>query len=514
MAFEERAKPFAVFALSFFCIGPAVPSRHRGISLRAGRFNVWGRKHKMTAVSMTTGSRLLMFLSIALAGLAGAQMLVILRSPALAPLFSSGTLGGSFAPMLEKVIPGVVTIRVTGEVYSSVEIEPRRDGPHPGPVRAAAKEPFRSGGSGVIVDPAQGYILTNNHVVENATKIDVGLSDGRRMLARLIGRDIGTDLAVIKVEPKSLPSIAIGDSDIVRVGDVVVAVGNPFGLEGTATLGIIGAVMRNEIGHESFEDYLQVDAQTNPGNSGGGLVNVKGELVGINTVVAGGRGQGYTIGFAIPINMARVIQAELVAHGRMRRGAPGIVVSDQTDDISYDDGPFIHGAVVTKVFAGSSAESAGIKPGDLVIKAANKPVRSAAEYMTRVSTVPVGSAIPLMLLSGGKARPVLVDVGTILVEPVTRTIRSPMGSIAGAVVGDILPGNVLYGDLRGAQILQLPATAPAYAAGFEVGDVIVKVEGERVRNTDELFRRLEQTGLQYRVDIVRKGLPAWMRIQK
>ena len=391
--------------------------------------------------------------------------------------------------MLEKVAPAVVTLRVTGERVPPVEVKPRQGGSGPRSLPVPEKEVFRSGGSGVIVDAANGYILTNNHVIENATTIDVGLTDGRRMLATLIGRDIGTDLAVIKVEAKALPSIVLGDSDAVRVGDFVAAVGNPFGLEGTATFGIVSAVMRTDIGHEAFEDYLQIDAQINPGNSGGALVNVKGELNRDERVREVLRGGMWSIGFAIPINMARLIQAELVTRGRMFRGTPGLIVEDLPRQ-STIPGPagVAYGAIVKQVLPNSSAAAAMVKPGDVVVRVANKPVRNAAEYMTQVATVPAETQIPLVLYSDGKEKTILVTAWSVVLKPVEKVLPRQMGSISGAVVGDILPGNPLYGDIRGAQILSLPVRSPAYEAGVEAGDVIVGVDKAKVRTTNGLIR--------------------------
>ena len=255
--------------------------------------------------------------------------------------------GASFASMLERS-SAVVTIRVTGRKLRPIVIPPRqkeRQGPA---LPLPETEEFAAGGSGVIVDAEQGYIITNNHVIEHATHIEVGLSSGRRMLAKLIGTDIGSDVAVIKVDEPNLPSIKLGNSDAMRVGDIVAAVGNPLGLEGTATLGIVSAVMRTEIGHGLFEDYLQIDAQINPGNSGGALVNVKGELIGINTVRA--EGQALGIGFAVPFNMAKVIMDELITAGRMRRGSTGLIVADLPMELaSPRDGGVTRGAIVRKI---------------------------------------------------------------------------------------------------------------------------------------------------------------------
>jgi serine protease DegQ len=427
---------------------------------------------------------------------------------------SGGKSVGTLAPVLQRVIPAVVTLRVTGERMIPRQLTPRTVAVESHTLGSPEKEVFRTGGSGVIVDAHAGYVLTNNHVVENATHIDVGLSDGRRMSGKLVGRDIGTDLALLKVNAGSIPSLVIGNSDAARVGDMVVAVGNPFGLEGTATLGIVSALMRTEIGHEAFEDYLQIDAQINPGNSGGALVNMRGELIGINTVVGGGRGKGFSIGFAIPINMAKTIQEELIAHGRVRRGFIGLVVSDLPPERVQDGAETKFGAVVTRVVSNTAAAMAGIRLGDIVVSAANKPVRSAAEYMTRVATVPIGGQIPLIIDTRGARRRVSLKVGSIALEAPKAALPQRLGGIGDLVVSDILPGNPLYGNLRGAQIREIPDLSPSYMAGFEVGDVITAIDGTRVVSVDDLVRRIEHAGMQYRIDIVRDGVLGWTRMNR
>jgi len=417
---------------------------------------------------------------------------------------------GSFAPMLEKVIPAVVTIRVIGRKLRSISIPPRqKDGKGPA-LPPPETEEFGAGGSGVIVDAEQGFIITNNHVIEHATHIEVGLSSGRRMMAKLIGTDIGSDVAVIKVDEPNLPSIKLGDSDAVRVGDIVAAVGNPFGLEGTATLGIVSAVMRSEIGHGLFEDYLQIDAQINPGNSGGALVNVSGELIGINTVGAEGRGLG--IGFAVPFNMAKVIMDELITAGRMRRGSTGLIVVDLPMELaSPREGGVTRGAIVRKVLPKSPAAAAGIEPGDIVVSAGNKPVRNAAEFVTRTVTVPLGTSIPIILFAKGQGRNVSLISADTVIDPEERTLRPEMGSLAGAVVGEILLGNRLYGDVLGAQVLRVPADSPAYIVGLEADDVIVGIDDRRVRSPEELVYRVGRAGNEFRVAIVRNGVPGLIR---
>ena len=418
---------------------------------------------------------------------------------------------GSFAPMLARVIPAVVTIRVTSETLAPVELKP---GGGPAGGAAPRKIVSRSGGSGVIVDAANGHILTNNHVIDNAVKIEVVLSDGRLLPARLVGRDIGTDLAVVEVAERRLPQVKVGDSDKVRVGDVVAAVGNPFGLEGTATLGIVSASMRNEIGHEAFEDFLQIDAVINPGNSGGALVNVRGELIGINTATAGTVGN-VGIGFAIPINMARQIKAELIRTGHMKRGSPGLMV----EDLSYERAAELmsgtnRGAIITGVVAGSPAAAAGIKPGAIVTEVSGKPVRGAAEFNTRVVTVPLGTILPVVVREAGKDRRYELATAELKLATPEYTMPADLGGIAGLVVADIALGNPHYGDLRGSQVVRVPPGSAAAVTGLQAGDVIVKLDDNNVRRSEHLYRYADRAGMSYRLHVVRDGVPGWLRVSR
>jgi serine protease DegQ len=422
---------------------------------------------------------------------------------------------GSFAPMLATVIPAVVTILVVGETTQPVEIKPRNADGTLDPLPRPKKEPFRAGGSGVIIDRARGHILTNNHVIEDAVKIEVSLSDGRRMPARLLGRDIGTDIAVIEVTERDLPSIVIGNSDSSRVGDVVAAVGNPFGLEGTATLGIISALMRTEVGHGAFEDFMQIDASINPGNSGGALVNVRGELIGLNTAGPSEQGKGAGIGFAIPINMARAIATELIAKGKMKRGSPGLIVEDLSYELMMSLGTKLtRGAHIVEVVPNSPAAAAGIKPGGIVVSMSNKPVRNASEFSTRIDTVPAGTRLTAVIHTGKLASSYDLEAAEIVLKSLERVIPAEFGGIGGATVGDIRLGNPLFGDLRGAQVLRVPTGSRAHASGLDTGDVIVAVDNGSVRTADDFFRLGDGTGMQYRVKILRKGTPGWLRVTR
>jgi serine protease DegQ len=419
---------------------------------------------------------------------------------------------GSFAPMLARVLPAVVTILVTGETAQPVDLQARKGDGTLSPLPVAKKETFRSGGSGVIVDRARGHILTNSHVVEDAVRIEISLADGRRMLARVVGRDAATDIAVIEVAERNLPELPIGDSDKMRVGDLVAAIGNPYGLEGTATLGIVSALMRTD---GAFEDFMQIDASIHPGNSGGALVNAKGELIGINTAGSGERGKGAGIGFAIPINMARLIKAELIAHGRMKRGSPGLVVEDLSHEVmSSLKTKLTRGAHILEVVPGSPADSAGIKPGGLVVSVANKPVRNAGEFNTRVGTVPAGTALSTVIHVDGKDVTYRLTAAEIALKPVEVQVPRGVGGIAGAIIGEINLGHPLFGQMRGVQVLRVPVGTPAYTTGLATGDVIVGLDSGPVRATEDLWRLIEQSGMQYRVKVMRDGIPGWLRVSR
>jgi S1-C subfamily serine protease len=417
---------------------------------------------------------------------------------------------GSLAPMLERVIPAVVTILITGETPQPVDFKPRNaDGSLP-PIPAVTKTPYRAGGSGVIVDRARGHIITNSHVVEGAVRLEVVLSDGRRMLAREVGRDAATDVAVIEVAERDLPELPIGDSDRMRVGDLVVAVGNPYGLEGTATLGIVSALMRSD---GAFEDFIQIDAAINPGNSGGALVNAQGELIGINTAGPLQPGKGVGIGFAIPINMAKLIKAELITRGQMKRGSPGLIVDDVTHEgMGALKTNVTRGAHITDVVPGSPAAAAGIKPGGIVVMVGGKPVRNAGEFNTRFGTVPAGTTLPTVIHRDGRQSTYLLSAAAINLKPAEVKVPGSLAGLSGVVVGDITLGHPLYGLMRGAQVLDVPAGTPAYATGLAKGDVIVGLDAAAVRTTDDLLGLADRSGMQYRLRLVRNGVTGWLRV--
>lgn len=432
-------------------------------------------------------------------------------SAAMAPLQAFS----SFAPVLEHVIPAVVTMLVTGETLTASEMQPRDPRGRTSPFPAPTRQQFRSGGSGVVIDAAKGLILTNNHVVVGSTSIEVFLADGRRFNGTVVGQDPGTDVAVVKIDATGVQEITVGNSDHARVGDVVLAIGNPYGLQGTATLGIISATMRANIGHESFEDFMQIDAAINPGNSGGALVNVRGELIGINTVGPGEAGKAVGIGFAIPVNMALTIMNEIVANGTMRRGSTGVVVEDLSRETIERLGMRVtRGVRVTAVHPGSPGAQVGIPVGSIVKAWGSKPVRSVEEWKTRIATTPIGTHVDVAFEFDGRERTAAIAVASFMTAPRESITDKEFGTLAGIACADIEAGHPLYGRVRGIEVQDVPETAPGFTTGLVKGDVITAIDDTPVRSMNDLRRRVAGAGKQFRVTFIRDSLPAWVRINR
>ena len=324
--------------------------------------------------------------------------------------------GGSpmqtLAPVVSRITPGVVGISVKGRVR---EDNPLLQDPvfrrffnlRPGPIERETE----AAGSGVIVDAAQSYVLTNAHVVENATSIEVTTKDNRRLNAKLIGRDPETDIAVLQIPASGLTAVPVGDSDRLQVGDFVLAIGNPFGLGQTVTSGIISALGRSGLGIEGYEDFIQTDASINPGNSGGPLVDLQGRIVGINTAIVAPTGGNVGIGFAVPINMARLVMDQLINYGEIRHGRIGVAIQDLTPDLAQAlDTRRTEGAVIARVEPGSSAERAGLRPNDIIVAINGAPMRSGVELRNRVGLSRVGDEVELTVERGGSERDVTVRV--------------------------------------------------------------------------------------------------------
>ena len=355
--------------------------------------------------------------------------------------------------------------------------------------RRPREEP-RASGSGVIVDRS-GYILTNNHVIENAQDITVRLSDSRKLPATLVGRDPKTDLAVLKVDAAGpLPTAELGDSERLRVGQWVIAIGNPFGLDRTVTVGIVSATARTRVGVTTYENFIQTDASINPGNSGGPLLNLDGRVVGINTaIVASGQG----IGFSIPINEAKTVMAQLIAKGRVVRGWLGIAIQDVNDELAASFGVRERqGVLVADVIKGGPAEAAGLKPGDVIVELNGAKIREVPELQRRVANVTPGQSVAVAVVRDGAPQRLRVLVGEMPTdEPLVATAPGPEGF--GLQVEPLAPDsaerlNLPFSD--GLLVLDVASGGPADRAGLKRGDVIREVDRQPVHDAPALQRAL------------------------
>src|SRR5213080_700584 len=356
--------------------------------------------------------------------------------------------------------------------------------------RRRPREDTRASGSGVIVD-AKGYVLTNNHVIENAQDITVRLSDGRKFTAKLVGRDAKTDLAVLKVDaPALLPVAEHGDSDQLRVGQWAIAIGNPFGLDRTVTVGIVSATARNRVGVATYENFIQTDASINPGNSGGPLLNLDGKVIGINTaIVAAGQG----IGFSIPINEAKAVMAQLIAKGRVVRGWLGVVIQDLTDELASSFGVREReGVLVADVMKGGPAETAGLRAGDVVVEVNGVRVREVPDLQRRVAGLAPGERVRIVVVRDGARQPATVTIGEMPSEE--PTVRAQAGEDGfGLHVEPLSPGIADRLNLavsQGVFVVDVAAGGPAARGGLRRGDVILEVGRQPVRHAQTFGQAL------------------------
>ncbi|ALX92082.1 serine endoprotease DegQ [Serratia sp. JSRIV002] len=408
----------------------------------------------------------------------------------------------SLAPMLEKVLPAVVSVRVEGTQVQRQPQLPEQFKFFFGPNMPSPKEstrPFEGLGSGVIIDAAKGYILTNNHVINNADKISVQLNDGREYDAKLIGRDEQSDIALLQVsDVKNLTAVKIADSDKLRVGDFAVAVGNPFGLGQTATSGIISALGRSGLSLEGLENFIQTDASINRGNSGGALVNLNGELIGINTAILAPGGGNIGIGFAIPSNMAQSLSKQLIEFGEVKRGLLGIKGSEMTADMAKAfNTDAQRGAFVSEVMPKSAAAKAGIKAGDILVSLDGKPISSFAELRAKVGTTAPGTTVKIGLLREGKPMDVAVTLDN------SESVSTNAETLSPALQGASLTNGALPNGDKGVKIDKVDKGTPAAQFGLQKGDVIIGVNRQRVENINALRKLLEAKPAVMALNIVR-----------
>ncbi len=394
----------------------------------------------------------------------------------------------SLAPMLERVMPAVVNIATVGRIR--VQENPLFNDPffrHFFDIPDQTRERrTQSLGSGVVVDAKKGYILTNNHVIDHADEIQVTLRNGETHSAKLIGTDPDTDVAVIQIKAKNLTAIPLADSSKIRVGDFVVAIGNPFGLGQTVTSGIVSAIGRSGLGIEGFEDFIQTDASINPGNSGGALVNLRGELMGINTAILSQSGGNIGIGFAIPINMAHDIMQQLLSHGKVQRGRLGAQAQDLTPELAQAFGIKFHrGAVVTQVTPGSAADRAGLRAGDIITHINGKMVRDANTLRNSVGLLRIGEKVTIKVLREGRKLTLTAKVE----KPVSSELAGKQihPQLSGTLLTNLEENHRAYGRLKGGILIaEVEPGSIAWRNGLRKGDIIVSANRRTVTSLEEL----------------------------
>ena len=402
----------------------------------------------------------------------------------------------SLAPLVSRTSPAVVNIATQGTV--AAPRNPMMDDPFFRRFFGVPQErerQVRSAGSGVIVDAKKGYVLTNHHVIENADQIEVVLDDDRSLQATVVGSDPGTDIAVLLLEEyDNLVDMPLGDSEELQVGDFVVAIGNPFGLQHTVTSGIVSALGRHGISRDGYEDFIQTDASINPGNSGGALINLKGELVGINSAIFSSSGGNIGIGFAIPVNIAKAIMEQILEFGEVRRGLLGVSISDFNAETAKAIGvEATQGALVQEIVPGSAAEKAGVEVGDVIVSVNGVTITDAADLRTTIGLKRSGETVKLILIRDGDRETVTAMLDELDMNPVMAAGELHPG-LAGAQF------STYHGDAEnysgsGVMVDNVDAGSPAALSGLRTSDIITSLNRQQVSSVTELREIAEDQNL-------------------
>jgi serine protease Do/serine protease DegQ len=450
--------------------------------------------------------RIFLFLNTML--LTSSLFLLVLPAQANLPLSIDGQKLPSLAPMLEKVTPAVVLISVRGtqqidqrvpEAFKFFFGNPRQQ-------NQSRERPFQGLGSGVIIDANEGYIVTNNHVIKEADEIQVTLKDGRQLDAKKIGSDASSDIALLQIDPDELVQVSIADSDSLRVGDFAVAIGSPFGLGQTVTSGIVSALGRSGLNAENYEDFIQTDAAINSGNSGGALINLRGELIGINTAIIGPSGGNVGIGFAIPSNMVKNLVTQIIEYGEVRRGVLGVIGRSVTGEFAKTmELEATQGAFIEQVTKDSAAQEAGIEAGDVITKVNDKNVKSFNELRGKIGSIGAGKSVKLTVIKpSGKEttyKIILKKADSASIEP---------ASIHRMLDGAELSNNV---DGYGVNVDSVSDDSPAQVIGLEDNDIIAGVNRKRVKNIAELREYLTENKGMSLLNVIRGNTNLYIRIR-
>ncbi|MBT8118468.1 MAG: DegQ family serine endoprotease [Gammaproteobacteria bacterium] len=432
---------------------------------------------------------------------------------AVIPAYVEGQALPSLAPMIEKTRPAVVNIATRGSV--NIQNHPLLNDPlfkrfFKGFENMPQRKEVKSLGSGVIIDADAGYIVTNHHVIEGADEIAVTLHDGQQLEAKVVGSDPEADVAILKVEQDDLEltHIPFADSSEIKVGDFAVAIGNPFGLGQTVTSGIISALGRTGLGIEGYEDFIQTDASINPGNSGGALVNLRGELIGINTAILASGGAGNVgIGFAIPINMVRELTDQLIEYGEVRRGMLGVIMQNLTPELARAFGLDMHqGVVISQVVENSAAEKAELKAGDVVSEINGVPVKSASSMRNMVGLMRVGAKMDIKVIRDGDEK--------ILTAYIEDEVEQ---SLEGEKLNARLAGAVIEShDDNGNQFLVMSDVSrgsPAWNARLRKGDLILSVNRAPVKSLSDIKKMVKPNDEQILFNVQRGQTALFILIQ-
>ena len=406
------------------------------------------------------------------------------------PLALDGETLPSLAPMLEDVLPSVVNISTEGRV--SAGSSPFQSDPfferffNMMPDSQPRQRRTQSLGSGVIIDSESGYVVTNHHVIENADQIRVRLDDGRSFEAKVVGADPEADVAVIQIPAQGLKAINIGDSDSLRVGDFVVAIGNPFGLSQTATSGIVSALGRSGLGIEGYEDFIQTDASINQGNSGGALVNLRGELIGVNTAILARGGGNVGIGFAIPVNMVVSLTAQIIEFGEVRRGRLGVHIQDLTPELAQAFGVDAgSGALISKVIPDSAAKAADLREGDVITMVNGRAIKGATELRNVIGLARADEEIELTYIRDRKSFNKKIRIRAVVAES-GRGIQISE-SFEGARLEDVDDSSSQNGQ-PGIRVVEVASGSAAWQAGLRSGDIILSVNRQWVFSLEDLVQ--------------------------